>query len=70
MRDVSKLLTLPEAEAITGRRVSTWRKDILLRRVPYVKIGRQVRIPLEVIADMVRTGYRPAVEHGGVNEKK
>jgi hypothetical protein len=70
MRDVSKLLTLRQAEEMTGRRVSTWRRDILRRRVSYVKIGRQIRIPLEVINDLVRSGYRPAVNSSGPDEKK
>lgn len=59
------LLSLAECEMLTGRKVSTWRKDILTRRVPVVRIGRQVRIPAEAIEDMIRQGYRPAVAAGG-----
>ena len=40
-----KLLTGFEAEDMTGHKAATWRKDILKRRIPYIKIGRQVRIP-------------------------
>jgi hypothetical protein len=55
-----RLLTLGEAEAMTGRKVSTWRKDILRRRIPVVKIGRSVRIPIEAIEDLIRQGYQSA----------
>ncbi len=61
MHATQKLLTLSEAEALTGRKVSTWRRDILHRKVSYVKLGRQVRIPLEVIHEMIRSGYRPQI---------
>lgn len=57
-----KLLTVFEAEALTGRKASTWRRDILKRKIRYVKIGRQVRIPIEVINDLIKTGNREPVE--------
>ena len=56
----SKLLTVFEAEAMTGRKAATWRRDILTRRIPYVKLGRQVRIPIEVIMELIQKGYRPS----------
>lgn len=65
MKDSAKLLTVKEAEALTGRKVATWRKDILRRRIPYVKLGRQVRIPLEVVQELIRKGYRPPIPEGG-----
>jgi len=61
-----QLLTVVEAAARTGRKVSTWRRDILLRRVPYVKIGRSVRIPVEVVERLIREGWREAVDSGEV----
>ena len=57
-----RLLTVQQAEELTGRKAATWRRDILKRKVPYVKIGRQVRIPVEAIQDLIRQGYRPAVK--------
>lgn len=57
-----RLLTVREAEAMTGRKASTWRRDILLRRIPYVKLGRQVRIPIEAIQELIRVGYRAPIE--------
>jgi len=56
-----KLLTVREAEELTGRKASTWRKDILQKKIDYVKIGRQVRIPIEVINELIRSGYRASV---------
>lgn len=61
-----QLLSVKEAAARTGRKVSTWRKDILKRRVPYVKIGRSVRIPAEFIERVIREGWRDPIEPGEV----
>jgi predicted DNA-binding transcriptional regulator AlpA len=62
LQSTDRLITLREAEALTGRKVSTWRRDIFERRVPVVHLGRrQVRLQLSVILEMVREGYRPAV---------
>jgi hypothetical protein len=58
----TRLLTLFEAEAITKRKVATWRKDIRLRKVPYVRIGRQVRIPGEFIEQMIAKGWHEPLE--------
>jgi len=56
-----KLLTVFQAVEVTGRKAATWRKDIFLRRVAFVKIGRSVRIPLSEIERLVKEGYRPAL---------
>lgn len=56
-----RLLTLSEAEAMTGRKVSTWRKDILRKRIAAVKLGRSVRIPIEAIEDLIQEGYRAPI---------
>ena len=57
-----KLLSVFDAEALTGRRASTWRRDIRERRVGSVKIGRLVRIPLSEVQRLVTSGYRPPLE--------
>jgi excisionase family DNA binding protein len=64
MKTSERLVTVREAAARTGRKVSTWRKDILKRRVPYVKIGRSVRIPVEFIERVIREGWRDPIEPG------
>ncbi len=56
-----RLLTVAEAEARTGRKASTWRRDILLRRIPVVRIGRSVRIPIEAIEALIAQGWRDPV---------
>jgi hypothetical protein len=60
-RRTEELLTLAEAELLTKRKVATWRKDIRLRRVPYVKLGRQVLLPREAIDDLINRGWREPV---------
>ena len=55
-----ELLTLKEAESLTKRKISTWRKDIRLQKVACVKLGRQIRIQRSVIDAMVAAGFRPA----------
>jgi excisionase family DNA binding protein len=56
-----QLLTVIEAQERTGRKASTWRRDILERKIPYVKIGRSVRIPVEVVDKIIEHGWRDAV---------
>lgn len=54
-----KLLSVFDAQAMTGRKASTWRRDITERKVASVKIGRLVRIPLSEVQRLIRSGYRP-----------
>ena len=63
MEKVSKrLLTVFELEQMTGRKASTWRRDILNRRIPYVKLGkRSVRVPIEAVEKMIAEGWREPV---------
>ena len=61
MNDDKQLLSVFEAEQLTGRKASTWRRDILTRKITYVKIGRQVRIPRKVIDDLIKAGWREPV---------
>ena len=60
-----KLLTVFEAEERTSRKVSSWRRDILLRRIPYVKIGKSVRIPVEVIDALIARGWKDPIAARG-----
>jgi excisionase family DNA binding protein len=64
VKQSERLLTVWEAEQLTGRKAATWRRDILLRRIPYVKIGRQVRIPREVVDELIQKGWRDPVPAG------
>ena len=64
-KSTKRLLTLMECEARTGRKVSTWRKAIARREISFVRLGRSVRIPEEVIEQMISQGYRPALPEEG-----
>jgi hypothetical protein len=50
-----------EAEVITGRSQSAWRKDAYARRIESYKIGRLLRIPLTEVRRVMREGHRPRV---------
>lgn len=56
-----QLLTLKEAENLTGRKVAAWRKDIRERQFPYVTMGRQIRVKLVDIQRLIEEGYHPSV---------
>ncbi|MDR4493754.1 MAG: helix-turn-helix domain-containing protein [Nitrospirales bacterium] len=61
-RSTKGLLTLMECEEKTGRKVSTWRKAIAQRRIPFVRIGRSIRIPEEVLDELIQKGWHEPVE--------
>ena len=58
---MEELLTLKECEELTKRKVATWRRDVLERKVPYVKLGRSIRIKRQVVLDLIAAGSREAV---------
>jgi hypothetical protein len=60
-KNPGRLVSVFEAEELTGRKASTWRRDILEKRVAVVRIGRQVRIPMSEIERLIQSGYSPAV---------
>jgi excisionase family DNA binding protein len=64
MQEDERYLTVMDCEKLTGRKASTWRRDIFERKIAFVKIGRQVRIPLSEINKLVKAGWRPAVPTG------
>ena len=41
---------------------ATWRKKVLRREVPYLKIGRSIRIPADFIEKLLRDGRRDPIE--------
>jgi excisionase family DNA binding protein len=56
-----RLLTLDEAAAITGLSMATWRAWIATRKIPYVKLGRAIRIKQSVLDGLITHGERLAV---------
>ena len=61
-----QLLTVAQVANRLGLKESTIRRRILDRRLPYVKLGRAVRIPVEEIDALIASSYRPAIrlDHG------
>jgi excisionase family DNA binding protein len=55
------LLTVAEAARRLGLKECTIRRRILERRIAYVKNGRAVRIPVEVVEDVISQGWREAI---------
>ena len=57
-----QLVTVAQAATRLGLKPATIRRRILERKIPYVKLGRAVRIPVEAIDDMIASSYRPVIE--------
>ena len=60
-RRSARLLTIAEAATRLGLKVSTIRRRILEKRITVVRIGRAVRIPIEVIDAMIADGWNDPV---------
>jgi excisionase family DNA binding protein len=57
-----KLNTLPQAAEQLGVTVKCLRSWIYRRAIPYIKVGRAVRISDEAIQRIIEQGARPALE--------
>ena len=57
-----QLLTVAQVADRLGLKQATIRRRILERKLPYVKLGRAVRIPEEAIETLIASSYRPAIE--------
>jgi excisionase family DNA binding protein len=60
MLQPSELLTLPEASALLRLKVSTLRAWVLRRRIPYVKVGRLVRVRRADVERLIAASVVPA----------
>lgn len=58
----SKLNTLPQAAEQLGVSIKCLRSWIYRRTIPYVKVGRAVRISDETIEKIIDRGTVPALE--------
>lgn len=56
-REGQKLLTVPEAAQCLALKEATIRRRILEKKIGYVKLGRSVRIPVEVVERLCKEGY-------------
>jgi len=59
-----RLLSVKEAAARTGHKEATWRAWILLRKVPYHKVGRFIRIAESDLVRIIERSRVPAKEVG------
>ena len=57
-----RMLSLDECALRTGLKVSTWRSWILLRKIPYYKISRSVRILESDLERLIDESRIPARE--------
>ncbi|NKE71259.1 helix-turn-helix domain-containing protein [Candidatus Manganitrophus noduliformans] len=55
-----RYLRVPEASHYTGLSEATIRKWIFIKRLPSVRLGRAVLIPLEALEKMIEENYQPA----------
>jgi excisionase family DNA binding protein len=55
-----ELLTLAEAAKRLGLRLSTIRFWVWTRKIGHVKVGRSVRVPESVVAELIERGTVPA----------
>ena len=53
-----ELLTLKQVAELTKIKIPTWRKAIAQRRIPYVRIGRSIRVPIEVVREIISRGWQ------------
>ena len=63
MTGTRQLLTVRQVAEWLALKESTIRRRILDRRVAYVKNGRAVRIPVEVVERLIAEGWREPVSH-------
>ena len=62
MKIEKHLLSVREAAMISGMSVGWWRRQILLRRVAFIRVGGAVRIPVPVISAILASGTVPALD--------
>jgi excisionase family DNA binding protein len=61
-RQQARLMALPQAAQELGVSVACLRSWIYRRAIPYVKIGRSVRISAETVQQVIARGTIPALE--------
>jgi hypothetical protein len=55
-----ELWTLKETASKTRMSEAYWRKQVLLRRIPVIKIGRCVRLDADAVRSFLTASVRPA----------
>ena len=57
-----RLLTVDEYAFSTGQKPKTVRQKLWRREIPYVKVGRSVRLRAELVDEVIERGTVPALE--------
>lgn len=58
-----RLLTVPEAAELLALKPSTVRKKVLTRQIDVIRPSkRAVRIPESAVREILKAGYRPAID--------
>ena len=60
--NTARLRSLPQAAERLGVSIKTMRGWVYRRTIPYVKVGRAVRISEETIDKIIERGTRPALD--------
>jgi excisionase family DNA binding protein len=63
------LLTLPEASSLLRLKTSTLRAWVLRRKIPYVKVGRLVRLRRADVEALIVASVVPALETAEVRHE-
>ena len=66
-RKSDQLLSVMDAAQRLGLKESTIRRRILERKLAYVKNGRAVRVPVEVVEHLIAEGWRDPIVSGVKN---
>lgn len=70
MPDSTPLLTLPEASSLLRLKTSTLRAWLLRRKIPYVKVGRLVRLRRADVEALIAASLVPARPTAEVRDGK
>lgn len=57
-----RLLTVDEFAFATAQKPKTVRQKIWRREIPYIKIGRSVRLRAALVDELIERGTMPALE--------
>jgi excisionase family DNA binding protein len=65
-----ELLSLQEVAKTTHTSIAFWRKQVHLRRIAVVKVGRLVRLRPEDLHSFLAAGTRPATTKGAPTKER
>jgi hypothetical protein len=62
---LEKHYSLTELEILTGYKLATWRKWVLLRKIPVVRFGRRIKVRESDLKKLLDAHYVPALPENG-----